>query len=191
MKTWLITIKNYINDLDLFDSNSPNVLEHIQLKIYEVNLYFLSKLFKVSELHSNNLIILKQYFLVLNNKINYLLNLWLIDETFIKKLNQQTDSIYLYHFLEDSIEDLEELLKTDALSVKHIFSKISISISNLIGENILNPNKRNALSTFYHKKLEAMLKKIIQVIFIWHLDIFLGHSTNNFFWNEGTSKFVF
>lgn len=153
--------------MDLFDSNSPNVLEHIELKIYEVNFFFIKNFFKVSELHCSNSIILKQYFLVLNNEINRLLNLCYIDENFIKHLNQQTDSIYLFNFLEDSIEDLEELLKTDALSVKHIFSKISLSISNLIGENILNIIKKNALLNFYHKKLEAMLKKIIQVTFIW------------------------
>lgn len=112
------------------------------------------------------MIILKQYFSILNTELNRLLNLCLIDEIFIEHLNQQTDSIYLFHFLEDCIPDLENLLKIDALSVKYIFLKISVSISNFINGGILDPVKREALSTFYHKKLEAMLKNIIQVFLL-------------------------
>uniref|UniRef100_A0A915DKT2 WASH complex subunit strumpellin n=1 Tax=Ditylenchus dipsaci TaxID=166011 RepID=A0A915DKT2_9BILA len=123
-----------------------------------------AKISEVSELHTGELIILNQYFSMVSNQLNRLMNICLVDNAFLERLNSRTDCIYLLQFLDQSTTHLEELLKEEALSVKHIFLKLSASIANLIGSFIEDQGKCDILSTFYHKRLEIRLKKIIQAI---------------------------
>ncbi|KAI1708257.1 hereditary spastic paraplegia protein strumpellin domain-containing protein [Ditylenchus destructor] len=152
LKSWLHTIKQSIVDLDMESADAPHILEHMQTKITEV-----------SELHTGDLIILRQYFTMVVSHLNRLMNVCLVDNAFVERICERTDSVYLLYFLDESIQQLEILLKQDALSVKYIFLKISASIANLV-RIIGDPVKRDALSTFYHKQLERRLRRIIQVI---------------------------
>lgn len=152
LKSWVITLKDTVSNMDFNIPEGPQVLEHLRSKIDEV-----------IELQADNQIVLKQYFDMINSDLEKLQALCLVNEEFLRRINEQTDSTYLWSTtLHLWTEKIENLLKEDALTVKFLLNKIAFSISNLL-ENVVNLEKRGVLSRFYHQKLELALRKIIQV----------------------------
>lgn len=137
--------------MQLDSSETPIVLEHLRSKIDEV-----------LELQSDEQLVFKQYFNMINSDLEKLKALCLVNEEFLHRLNEQTDSTYLWATLSLWTQRIEQLLKDDALSVKFLLNKIACSIGNLL-ENVMDDEKKETLSKFYHQKLELALRKVIQV----------------------------
>lgn len=137
--------------MQLDSAEAPQVLEHLRSKIDEV-----------IELHSEEQLVFKQYFNMINSDLEKLQALCLVSEEFLRRIHEQTDSTYLWSTLILWTRRIENLLKEDALSVKFLLNKVAYSIGNLLA-NIANEDKRQVLSKFYHQKLELALRQVIQV----------------------------
>lgn len=151
LKAWVITLKDTVNDMSLDSTEAPLVLEHLRSKIDEV-----------IELQPDEQLVFKQYFQMINADLVKLKALCLVNEEFLKRINEQTDSTYLWSTLNLWSQRIESLLKDDALTVKFLLSKIAYSIANQL-ETVVNKEKHEILSKFYHQKLELALRKVIQV----------------------------
>jgi hypothetical protein len=135
--------------MQLDSSDAPQILEHLRSKIEEV-------------IELDVQLVFKQYFTMINDDLEKLKSLCLLNSSFLNRLNEQTDSTYLWSSLNLWTQQIESLLKNDALSVKYLLNKIAYSIGNQL-ETVKNEEKCQALSKFYHQKLEFLLRKVIQV----------------------------
>ncbi|KAI6217919.1 WASH complex subunit strumpellin [Aphelenchoides besseyi] len=152
LKDWILKLKETIEQLNVSISETTQVLEHLKLKIEEV-----------IEMQSEDQLVFIQYFHMVIGDLDRLRGLCLIDETFVRRVNQQSEFIYLWMLLGKWINRIEKLLKSDALCVKFLFMKVANSIQNLLS-GVVDEEKRKVLSAFYHKKLESALRRVIQVI---------------------------
>jgi hypothetical protein len=137
--------------MQLDSAEAPQVLEHLRSKIDEV-----------IELQSDEQIVFKQYFSMINSDLERLQALCLVSEEFLRRIYEQTDSTYLWSTLNLWTQRIENLLKEDALSVKFLLNKVAHSIDNQL-THVKNEEKRQVLSKFYHQKLELALRQVIQV----------------------------
>jgi len=109
------------------------------------------------------MIVLKQFLTILSTKLNHLLAVCMLDESFVELFDEGTDSTYLFKFLGDWLPRLESMLKTEALSVKYLFLKIASSLGNLLF-GISKGEKKEALSAFYYGLLGEKLITTIQAL---------------------------
>ena len=153
LRTWMTTVKECVIGLDAEKSDTPQVLDHLASKITEV-----------AEMHEAEQKILRQYFSLVLVDIYRLKNICLVDETFVKELDEQRDATFVWDLLGSWGAAFDDLLKTNATGVKFIFLKLSSSVNNILADVITPyPDKAAILSEFYHRKLELHLRTIIQV----------------------------
>ncbi|KAI6241446.1 WASH complex subunit strumpellin [Aphelenchoides fujianensis] len=142
LKEWVLKLKTTVSELDLTSGEAIQVIE----------------------MQAEEQLVFIQYFHMIINDLNRLRGVCLVDESFVKRVTQQSEFVYLWSLLGLWIGRIEALLKEDALCVKFLFTKIANSIPHLLG-GVVDEEKREVLSAFYHKKLEAALRRVIQVSF--------------------------
>ncbi|KAI6182901.1 WASH complex subunit strumpellin [Aphelenchoides bicaudatus] len=152
LKEWVITLKDTVSNMQLDSNDAPQILEHLRSKIDEV-----------IELQPDDQLVFKQYFNMINTDLEKLQALCLINEEFLRRILEQTDSTYLWSTLNSWTQRIENLLKEDALALKFLLNKVAYSIGNLLA-NVANEDKKQTLSKFYHQKLELSLRQVIQAI---------------------------
>ena len=137
---------------------AASILEHIRRKIEDVY-----------EAQLDETLPLRQYVGALVGELVKLRALCLVDAAFLARL--RTDSLWLWTTLSGWSRRLEALLKSEPHAIRQLFAKIALSIGSLLdGVDCKNQALTSAikepwheiLSTFYHRKLETSLRRIVQ-----------------------------
>jgi hypothetical protein len=102
LKEWVITLKNTVAEMQFDTAEAPQILEHLRSKIDEV-----------IDLHTEEQLVFKQYFNMINSDLEKLQALCLVNEEFLQRIHEQTDSTYLWATLNLWTQRIENLLKED------------------------------------------------------------------------------
>ncbi|CAD5206799.1 unnamed protein product [Bursaphelenchus okinawaensis] len=151
IKSWLQKIQSKLSDLEVDSKKALNVIEMLRLKIEEI-----------SEMTSENQKVIGQYLTTVLGQLDSLTTVYQLDNSSLGHLDTLCNSDYLWKCMRMWTEKLEDLLRADPVMVKYLFFKLMSSIN--VRLHGVKDEKKEMVSTFYHKILESYLKVVVQAI---------------------------